>query len=121
MRRRFIGLAALLMVLLTMPASRACTFAAQRTSVQQGCCPHKEVADACCTRAFTLCHATQAPVETTQPPGQDASRLVPPPASLVVVYQDRLNDFKPHLGSLRLPMEHAPPGLVIAATAVLRT
>ncbi len=121
MRRRLIGIAALLMVLLTMPASRACAFAVQRASVQQDCCPHKAVADACCTKAFTLCHATQAPVDTTQLPGQDASQLLPPPAALVVVYQDRLTDFAPCFGSLRLPMDHAPPGLVIAATAVLRT
>ncbi len=110
------------MVLLTMPVARACAFALQRTSVQQDCCPHKDLADACCMRAFTLCHATQAPVDTTQLPGQDASQLVLPPAALVVVvYQDRLNDFKPHFGSLRLPMQHAPPGLVITATTVLRT
>ncbi len=121
MGRRFTGLAALLMVLLTMPVSRACAFVSQRTSVQQGCCPQKDLADACCRRAFTLCHATQAPVDATQLPGQEALLLLPPPVALVVVYQDRLNDFKPRFGSLRFPMDHAPPGLVIAATTVLRT
>ncbi len=72
-------------------------------------------------KAFTLCHATQSPADTTQLPGQDAAQLVAPPVALVVVYQDRLNDFKPRFGSLRSPMDHAPPGLVIAATTVLRT
>jgi hypothetical protein len=72
-------------------------------------------------RSSNLCHATQTPVDTTQLPGQDASQLVLPPAALVVVYQDRLNEFKPRFVSLRLPMDHAPPGLVIAATTVLRT
>ena len=120
MRRRLTGIAALLIVLLTMPVARACAFASQRTSVQQGCCPHKELADTCCMRAFTLCHATQAPADATQLPVQDASLPVPPPAVLVV-YQDHLRDFKPRFGSLRLPMQHAPPGLLITATAVLRT
>jgi hypothetical protein len=72
-------------------------------------------------RSFTLCHATQAPVDTTQLPGQDAAQLELPPAAVEVVYQDRPDDFKPRFGSLRLPMDHAPPGLIIAATAVLRT
>jgi len=109
------------MVLLTMPASRACAFVAQHASSQRDCCPHKELADACCTGSFTLCHATQAPADTTQLPGQNAAQLVLPPAAVVVVYQDRLDDFKPRLDSQRLPMDHAPPGLIIAATAVLRT
>jgi hypothetical protein len=121
MRRRFTGIAALLIVLLTMPVWRACAFAAQRTSGQQDCCPHKELANACCMGAFKLCHATQAPVDATQLPGHDASMPLPPPAALVVVYQDRVNDFKPRFGSRGLPMDHAPPGLVIAATTVLRT
>ncbi len=109
------------MVLLTMPISRVCALAVQRTSVQQDCCPHKAVADACCTKAFTLCHATQAPVDAVQLPGQDASLLLSPSAAVVVVYQDRLNDFKPRFAALRLPMDHVPPGLLITATAVLRT
>jgi hypothetical protein len=116
------------MVLLMMPVSRVCAMASERMQAQQAsaqtqhdCCPHKDIADRCCMRSADLCHATKAPVERAQFPGQDVSPLDVPPAAVMVVYQDHLGSFEPRSVALGLPMQHAPPGLLIAATTVLRT
>jgi hypothetical protein len=117
--RRFQSLAALLMLFLMMPVPRACAAVSGRGKVERACCkPHS--VDACCDGSTKLCKAAQAAIDTTLYPGQSGLRLVLPAVPVQVVRHDRSDSLK--LRSVRLPRpaQHSPPGLLIAATIILR-
>jgi hypothetical protein len=117
--RRFQSIAALLMLFVMMPLPRACAARLSSGNVQQKCCkPH--IADTCCEGSKKLCSATQAPADATLYPGQSGLPLLLPAATVAVLHADRIDGLKLSRVMLARPEQHSPPGLIIAATIVLR-
>jgi hypothetical protein len=116
--QRFKGIVAILMLVLVMPLARASAVMSRGAKVQPDCCQHK--ADMCCEGSSELCCATQAPVDSSLYPAQNVSPMVLPAASVSVVYTNNIDSLNACCSALRSPAQHSPPGLIIAATIVLR-
>jgi hypothetical protein len=117
--RRFQSIAALLMLFLMMPLPRACAGISANAKVQGQCCKPHRVAS-CCEGSTKLCSATQVPVDATLYPGQSSLPLLLPSITVAVVHPARIGCFNQSCVALLRPAQHSPPGLVIAATIVLR-
>jgi hypothetical protein len=110
-------IAALLMLLLMMPLPRACAAMAMSGGVQHACCqPHV----GCCEGAAKRCGAAQTPAHTMLLARQSGSAVVWPAVTLEVLPADGVGCAMVESVLLARPAEHSPPGLLIAATIVLR-
>jgi hypothetical protein len=116
--RLFKGIAAILMLVLVMPLAHASTANARASKVQPDCCRHS--GDSCCDGASKLCCMTQAPADTSLYPAQNISSLVLPAKSVLLVYPAQSDSLNVCGVVSRSPAQHSPPGLLIAATIVLR-
>jgi hypothetical protein len=115
----FKGIIALLMLALLMPLPRACAAISSGLKVQQACCEQCH-ARPCCEGSAKLCGIAQLPADTVLSPTQNPSALVLPTVSIAVAWALRNNNMQTRSATLRRPAQHSPPGLVIAATIVLR-
>jgi hypothetical protein len=116
--RRLQGIAAILMLVLMMPLARASTILSHGAKVQPECCQH--VVAVCCAGSPKVCCVAQTPADTALYPVQNISPLALPAIDVAVIYAHRLDDLKARCMASRSPAEHSPPGLIIAATIVLR-
>jgi hypothetical protein len=117
--RRFQSIAALLMLFLMMPLPHACAAMLSSGNAQQKCCK-QHIADPCCEGSTKLCSATQQPADAKLYPGQSGLPLLLPAVTVAVVHADRIDSLKLSRVILARPAQHSPPGLLIAATIVLR-
>jgi hypothetical protein len=118
--QRLKGIAALLVLVLTMPLAHACAMTSRALTAKHDCCQHKAIVVQCGQAPSNDCCALQAPVDTASYPVQSASPLILPTATVRVDYDDRSDRLGPFSSGLTLPEQHSPPGLIIAATIVLR-
>jgi hypothetical protein len=117
--QRFKGIVALLMLALMMPLHRACAAISTGGTVQHACCqPHH--ADPCCKGSANLCGVAQVPANTVVYSAAGVSLAVLPVVSSAVVWPHRNKSMQSRSVTLPWPAQHSPPGLVIAATTVLR-
>jgi hypothetical protein len=118
--RQLKGIAALLIFVLMMPLAHACVMASHVAKAQHDCCQHKDVVVQCGEMPSDACCSMQAPVDATPYPVQSISQLVLPPTTVAVAYNDQSVRLESRGSAMHLPEQHSPPGLVIAATIVLR-
>ncbi len=116
--RRFRAIVAILMLVLTMPLAHARAVISSPAAYQRDCCKQKP--DACCEGSAKACCATQAPAAPSLVTSQDVSPLLLPPRTVPVAHPDRTDSLTLHCAAVRFPAEHSPPGLIIAATTILR-
>jgi hypothetical protein len=117
--QRFKGKAALLLLVLMMPLPRVCAAITSRSEAHQQCC-RPQHADACCPSSAKPCGAPRAPAETALYLDQSSSPLVLPVVTVAIVDLDPKANLKSRCVTPHRPAQHPPPGLVIAATIVLR-
>lgn len=103
------------MLVLMMPLAGIISNAAMS---QRQCCRQK--ADMCCNEPSQACCAAETPADASLFPSQAVPQLLLPPRTVPVVYAERVNTLVTHRAGIRLPAEHSPPGLLLAAITVLR-
>jgi hypothetical protein len=118
--RRLSAIAALLMLVLMSMPPRACAMISHSVKAEHDCCEHAGPVVECGGMSTNLCCAVQGPVDATPYPVQSAMSLVLPSATVAVVYENRSDSLRPSRLALGFPVQHSPPGLVIATTTVLR-
>jgi hypothetical protein len=116
--RRFRVIVAMVMLVLTMPLTRACAVISRAAVAQSDCC--KKKADSCCEGSAKFCCAAQSPTDLSLVPSQNVSSLLLPPLPVPVVYADRIDSLNAQCAAPRLPAEYSPPGLTMVEKTILR-
>jgi hypothetical protein len=117
--RVLVKIAAFLMLMLMMPLPPACAVVALSGKIQRACCkPH--IADRCCEGSAKVCGAAQTATDTMLYPAQSSLPLFVPAVTVAVVPTDGVGCSNVRCVRLDRPAQHSPPGLLIAATIVLR-
>jgi hypothetical protein len=114
----FKSIVAILMLVLMVPLARACAVISSATVARGECC--KQKADTCCDGPSHACCAMQAPADTSLLPTQDVPLLLTTARTVPVVHTNRFDNPNARCAAILLPAKHLPPGLMIAATTVLR-
>jgi hypothetical protein len=120
MRQRTSAIAALLILVLTLPLPRACAMVAHAAQGHHGCCAHQAMTNACGGSKASLCCAASFPVDSATFPVHNVVPVVLTTQTTAAYACDRLP--RPESGGLAhtAPVQHEPPGLLIAKTVVLR-